>query len=73
MIGDWFRKREREDVLIEVPGVVVTFNHRLKVALLYDYDPGMSDDRYDALEAHLAKRGYFLQVVVASATQGERS
>lgn len=69
---DWLFKREREDVWIEVPAVMLVFNHRLKVAILYDADPGMPDDRYTALERHLARHGYFLQVVVGSATQQER-
>ncbi len=64
--------REREDVVQEIPGVLIVYNHRLKVALLYHGDPGMPSNLYADLEKHLHKRGYILQVIVASATGGER-
>lgn len=63
---DWLRKREREDVRIEVPGVALVFNHRLKVAVLYTADSDTRDDTFAALERHLARRGYVLQIIVAS-------
>lgn len=61
-----FLKRPPEDVRIELPGIEVAFNHRLKVAFLYTADSDVRDDAFAALEAHLKRRGYFLQVVVAS-------
>lgn len=62
---DWFRRPEREDVKITFPGVELAFNHRLKIAFLYEQDTSMPDNRYVDLERHLSKRGYFLQVIVA--------
>lgn len=62
-----FLKRPREDVRIALPGVEIAFNHRLKVAILYELDSAMPEDRYQALETHLAKQGYLLQIVVAPA------
>lgn len=67
MTFDWLRRRPIEDVRIDLPGAVVRFNHRLKVAFLYDYDSAMPDGRYVQLEAYLNKRGYFLQIIVAAA------
>ena len=65
---DFLRRREREDVSIDLGGgaVQVTFNHRLKVAFLFTLDPDTPDGAYNDLEQHLAKRGYFLQIVIAS-------
>lgn len=57
---------QREDFKIELPGMTFSVNHKLKVVFIYDLDSNMRDDRYEALEAHLAKKKYFLQVVVAS-------
>lgn len=64
---DFLRKREREDVSIALPGVEIAFNHRLKIAFIYDTDTQMPNDRYEVLEAHLNKRGYVLQIIVAPA------
>lgn len=58
---------QREDVHIDLPGVELAFNHRLRICFLYEFDSSMRDDRYEALEKHLAKRKYFLQIIVASA------
>ena len=55
----------QEDVAIDLPGVRIRFNHRLKIAFLYDLDSQMPDERYVDLEDHLRAQGYFLQVVVA--------
>lgn len=62
-----FLKRPKEDVAILLPGVQIAFNHRLRICFLYELDSAMPEDRYAALEAHLAKRGYLLQVIVAAA------
>ncbi len=51
---------------IELPGMTFCVNKQLRVVFIYDLDSNMRDDRYEALEAHLAKKHYFLQVVVAS-------
>lgn len=51
---------------IELPGMTFCVNTKLKIVFIYDLDSSMRDDRYEALEAHLAKKKYFLQVVVAS-------
>lgn len=72
----WLRDllhKEREDVVQEVPAVLIVYNHRLKVALLYHADPGMPANLYSDLEKHLKRRGYILQIVVASSTGGERT
>lgn len=52
------------DVKIELPGVTVATVHEIRTVFIYDTDSGMPDDRYDALEAHLKRQGYFLQVIV---------
>lgn len=65
---DFLHPREREDVSIDLEAISLVFNHRLRIAILYDRDPGMPADRYDALEKHLNRRGYILQVIVAPAT-----
>lgn len=65
MLG-FLRPPPREDVAIIMPGVQIAFNHRLKVCFLYELDSAMPDDRYAALEAHLALQGYLLQVIVAA-------
>ncbi len=62
-----FKRAEREDVRIDLLGINVAFNHRLKICFLYDSDSAMPEDRYHALEQHLNRRGYFLQVIVAAA------
>lgn len=46
--------------------LTLVYNHPTKVALLFDPDPNMPDDRYVQLEQHLSKQGYILQVIVAS-------
>ena len=56
----------KEDVRIEFPGIRIAFNHRLKIAIIYDLDSSMPDNRYSDLENHLVQQGYFLQVVVAA-------
>lgn len=63
---DFLRKRPREDVSIDLPGVRIAFNHRLKICFLYELDSAMPEARYTELEEHLAKRGYLLQVIVAA-------
>lgn len=61
-----FTKLAPDDARLTLPAVELVFNHRLKIALLFDYDSDMPDDRYDLLRDHLAKQGYFLHVTVAS-------
>lgn len=62
-----------EVVTTEIPSTILTVNHKLKVALLYDADPGAPDGKWSALDEHLKKRGYFLQVIVGSATGQENT
>jgi len=45
--------------------VTVQYNHATKVVLLYTADPETTEETYAALESHLQKRGYFLQIVIA--------
>ena len=73
---DFLRRRDppKEDVSIDLAdgAVQVRFNHRLKVAFLMTYDPDTKDATYSALEAHFAKQGYFLQIVIASVGMSPR-
>lgn len=71
-LRDLLKPRPQEDVRIELPAVELVFNHRLKVAMLFDADPDMPDDRYVALEKHLARQGYILQIVVGSVNLRDR-
>jgi hypothetical protein len=64
-IRDLLPTRVREDVRIEVPGVELVFNHRLKIAVLYTADSDTKDDTFAALEGHLNRQGYVLQIIVA--------
>lgn len=57
-----FLKRPEQDVHIDLPGVTVEINHRLKVVFLSVFDTGASEDAFADLEKHLNKRGYLLQV-----------
>jgi hypothetical protein len=63
---DLFKPKPPEDVRLEVPGIRVLFNHRLRIAILYTADSDTREDAFDALEQHLKRRGYVLQVIVAS-------
>lgn len=60
-------QKPQEDVWLEVPTMDIKFNHRLKIAVLFTYDTNARAEDYIAIENHLAKRGYLLQIVVASA------
>lgn len=62
-----FLKKPREDTRIELPGgpVELVFNHRLKIAILYTLDSDLKDGSYNRLEAHLNRRGYHLEIIVA--------
>lgn len=62
---DAFRKREREDVRIDLPGVEIVFNHRLKIAFVYTADSNTKDETYADLEKHLLSKRYLLVVIVA--------
>jgi len=60
-----FLIKPEQDVHLVIPSVEIQFNHKLKIALLYHDDPDMPKTAYDALEAHLARRGYILQIIIA--------
>lgn len=62
-----FRKASL-DLSFDLPGVTVLAVHSLKTVFIYDADPNMPDERYEALEKHLKKQGYFLQVIVGPRT-----
>lgn len=57
---------DQTDFRIDLPGVIIAFNHPLRVAFLYEYDSSMPADRYNELESYLKKQGWFLQVVVSA-------
>ncbi len=61
-----FLKKPKQDVAIELPAFNLQFNHRLKIATLYASDPNTPDDAYDELRAHLEKKHYYLQVIIAA-------
>jgi len=42
-----FFTRPREESRLANPGVEIAFNHRLRVALLYDADPDVPETFYD--------------------------
>jgi hypothetical protein len=44
--------------------VDIQFNHITKTAVMVAYDPATTDTLYADLERHLAKRGYFLQIII---------
>lgn len=56
---------QNKENIHEWPGGLLIFNHVTKVAILYDSDTKAPENRYDELEKHLKKKGYFLQVVFA--------
>lgn len=46
--------------------VTIEYNHRTMTVLVYDPDPNAPDDRWAAFEAHHAKRGYFVQIIIGA-------
>ncbi len=60
-----FLEKPIEDHRIELPGVTIIFNHRLKLAFVYCLDSDTADSAYDDIETHLKRRGYILKVIVA--------
>ena len=55
-----------QDYRADVQGVSMIFNHTLKLAIIYDMDSSMPDNRYDELARHLEKQGWMIQVIVAA-------
>lgn len=60
-----FLKRTKEDVRIDLPGIQVAFNHRLRVCFLYTFDSSTTEATYQDLENYLARKKYFLVVIAA--------
>lgn len=62
-----FLKKPIEDVHIQLPTAELVFNHRLKLAFLYLYDPDTPVASFEALDKHLARKKYHLQIFVPTA------
>lgn len=65
---DFLRRHDREDVSIDLGNgaINIRYHHRTRTAFLFTFDPDTPENAFDALEAHLKRRGYFLQIIVAS-------
>lgn len=61
LLRRWLSNPE-EDVRIENVAAHLAFNHRTRTVFMFCYDPGTPAGAYDALEAWLKSKGYFLQI-----------
>ena len=58
--------KPREDVFIDNPAVVISFDRRTRVVYMFCFDPATQEATYAGLEKHYAKQGYFLQLFAPS-------